>query len=170
MKLIAFTGLAGSGKTTAAKALEDRNYRRYSFADPLRAMMKVLDIDLDGATSEFKNTGHPHLCGRTPRYALQRLGTEWGRQMIGQSIWVDATRRRLVQLLPHLNVVIDDCRFNDEAQMIRDLGGVVVCITRPGIKQMDHASEAGIKTDLINYWLSNHGTEAELVKLVGRLV
>lgn len=43
------------------------------------------------------------------------------------------------------NIVVTDCRFENEADVVRELGGTVVHITRQNSQQYDpHASEAGI--------------------------
>ena len=87
--LIGFAGRAGAGKTTAACTVcaEFPGYVRLSFASPLRDMLRVLGIS-DEDMSAGKESPHPLLCGRSPRFALQHLGTEWGRQMIGPELWV----------------------------------------------------------------------------------
>lgn len=166
--LIAFTGLAQSGKTTAAKFLW--SYHLFSFADPLRQMLAVLTHCKD------KNTTPEELCGRTVRYALQTLGTEWGRNTIGKDIWVEYTRRRIKEHLrengwgwgEENGAVIDDLRFDDEAKMIRQEGGKIVHIYRPGLERMNHESENGIDPTLVDYWVSATTVDeltGELVKI-----
>jgi hypothetical protein len=52
-------------------------------------------------------------------------------------------------------IVIDDIRFDNEALLVRDMGGIVVEITRPNTSQMAHASEAGIARNLIDHTFDN---------------
>lgn len=131
--LIAFTGLAGCGKTTAAELLvEHHGYARLSFADPLRAML--VSMGVHPADLARKSTPLPILCGKTPREALQTLGTEWGRETIGGDIWVNAIRERIIRIGRGRPIVIDDCRFNNEATMVHALGGIVIAIKNPSVR------------------------------------
>lgn len=142
--IIGFTGLAGSGKTAAARRLiEHHGYVRARFAGPLKDMLWAIGltrIQLDG---DAKDQPCELLGGRTPRYAMQTLGTEWGRDLICPDIWVRTWQASLERLPPDARVVADDCRFLNEEQAIRASGGHLVRIERPdaGIKATGHNSE-----------------------------
>lgn len=155
--IIAFTGPISVGKSTLAHILQVHfNFTRVRFAGPLKAMLRAIGLteqDTDGRTKE-----QPHhlLCGRTPRYAMQRLGTEWGRDLIGDNLWVDLWKFNTQQALlgGASGVVCDDCRFENEAATTRAMGGHVVHVERNGIVRGEHASEAGVAradTDRIFY-------------------
>jgi dephospho-CoA kinase len=87
-RLIGLVGVRRSGKDTAAQILDNIGYRNIKFAEPLKAMLRtyleyagvnanhierIIDGDLKEASREV--FGH-----RSARYAMQTLGTEWGRQ------------------------------------------------------------------------------------------
>lgn len=157
--LIAFTGLATSGKTTAAVPLVSKGFFPVSFATPIKRMIQVLTL-----CSE-KNERPEALCGKSLREAYQSLGTEWGRKMIHDKIWVEIGRRAITSELlceDNRGVVIDDLRFNNEALCIKDMGGIIIEITRPGLTKMEHASEAGISPELVDITLANNGSKADL--------
>ena len=67
------------------------------------------------------------------------------------------------------SVVITDCRFENEAAMVRSLGGIVVEIRRPFAISNGHISDAGVEAD---YIIMNDGTisnlyyEADAIALV----
>ena len=116
--VIAFTGLKGSGKTTAARYLvAEHAFARFSFARGLKDMLRALGIDepLD------KEAPIDLLCGKSYRYAAQTLGTEWGRRLIGEDIWVRGMRSSIEKAAGQKNIVIDDLRFKNEADMVRSL-------------------------------------------------
>lgn len=172
MNIIGFTGLAGSGKTTAARQLVTVNgWTRISFADPLRAMLAALGV----THAEMANAKHvplPWLHNRTPRELLQTLGTEWGRTFVGPDVWVAAARRNVEYELElgATGVVFDDCRFENEAAMIRQMGGLVIELRRSGTQQMAHASEAGVPAYLVDAVIVNDGlTEAQLGAEIQRI-
>ena len=128
-----------------------------SFADPIKTMVKCI-------TSCVEKDALPYaLCGKSLREVYQSLGTDWGRNMIGENIWVHAGRARIETLLGDVEsdiirgIVIDDIRFDNEAELVRNMGGIVVEITRSSVPQMEHASEAGISRDLIDHRFSNEG-------------
>lgn len=129
--IIAFTGLAGSGKSTAAAHLVNRyGYTRVRFAGPLKAMLAALGCTPDEIDGHLKETPCDLLCGKTPRQAMQWLGTEFGRDMIGPDLWIRAWKAALARTSGP--VVVDDCRFPNEAAAIRAAGGVMIRIERPG--------------------------------------
>lgn len=135
--IIGLCGLASSGKSTAAAALEDIGFRRVSFADPLRRMLLAFGVTVDELAD--KEAPCAALCGRTVRYAMQTLGTEWGRELVGPDVWTRAWARE--EAVKWADVVADDVRFPNEADVIRSAGGIVVRIVRPGLIAGDHLSE-----------------------------
>ena len=150
-RVIGFSGLAGSGKTTVAQAFADAHgYTRVSFAEPLKKMLAVL-VPADAAKTDER----PELCGKTVRFALQSLGTEWGRKMIGDTIWIDAMLHRLQA---GECFVIDDVRFENEAQALQNQGATIIRVHRDGVGVMDHESERGIPDHLVNIEVSNSGS------------
>jgi predicted kinase len=162
MRLVAFTGLAGVGKTTAAKILmADHGFVRVRFAEPLRAMLRALglsDLELEGA---WKEKPCDLLNGKTPRYAMQTLGTEWGRNMIDPNFWVDAWFRRAHHVMAHGdNVVVDDCRFPNEVAAVHRLSGKIIKIRREDVSAMSHVSE--LQTLACDESIINDGDEDAL--------
>lgn len=135
IRLIAFVGKAGSGKTTAAKYIERIGYTRLSFSDALKKMLhEGLEIPYEYLYGEKKSESCEELCGRTARHAMVTLGTEWGRDMIHPDIWVSATSRKLGHLI-NMGVsrfVIDDIRFLNEAKWVQSLNakGIIAKIVR----------------------------------------
>jgi RecA/RadA recombinase len=158
--LLGINGLAGSGKTTAADMLVANGWKRVKFADPLKNMLRSFGLDDRHIEGDLKEVPCDLLEGKTPRWAMQTLGTEWGRQMIGPDIWTNAARRMMVQhMQAGFNVVCDDVRFDNEGDLIRDMGGMVLGITRQGVDAGNHESERRVKCDL---WFNNEGTISEL--------
>jgi hypothetical protein len=131
--IIGLTGPPGSGKTTAAKHLCDRHgFARVRFAGPLKAMMAALGLNEREIDGDLKEQPCPLLGGKTPRHAMQTLGTEWGREMIDPELWVRAWAANVERLLSNVPVVADDCRFPNEAGAIHSRHGMIVRINRPG--------------------------------------
>ncbi len=138
-------------------------------------------------------------CYLTPRYALQLLGTEWGRHCY-DGVWVDYAMRLAAELLgassapwhydPRAGltltpsqfneagackgVVISDVRFENEARAICRAGGKVWRVERPGAglggAGGQHVSERGIPDDLVDRTVPNEGTFAELHGLIDALM
>jgi len=92
------------------------------------------------------------------------LGTEWGRKLIDDGIWVSATMKRAVN---GGKVVITDVRFPNEKAAIEKVGGVVIGITADWItpKEGEHESEALIDDMIANLhpgqMVTNHWAEGE---------
>ncbi len=102
----------------------------------------------------------------TPRFAMQTLGTQWGRHCY-DDVWIDLAMRRVEQAGDTDIVVISDVRFLNEAQAIRDAGGVIWSVYRPEIESSDsHRSETEsdmIKPDIV---INNNGTLDQLREAV----
>lgn len=131
--LIAFTGLAGSGKSTAAQHLvKTHGFTRLRFAGPLKDMMRALGLTEAEIEGDRKETPCELLGGKTPRYAMQTIGTEWGRDLIASDLWIRAFNAALAKVPEGVPVVVDDCRFPNEADAIVAAGGVLVRVVRPG--------------------------------------
>jgi hypothetical protein len=143
--VVAFTGIAGCGKSTAAQFLVDRyGYERLRFAGPLKAAMAVLGLSQAEIEGELKEAPSEALCGKSPRHAMQTLGTEWGRRCIGDDFWVRLWLRKADDIIAKGGrVVVDDCRFPNEAAAIRKLGGDIFRICGRGGIAGDHVSEHG---------------------------
>ncbi|MPZ19526.1 MAG: deoxynucleotide monophosphate kinase [Luteitalea sp.] len=160
--LIGFTGRIGAGKSTAARALYNRGFTRVRFAGPLKAMMACLGLSEQEVDGSLKEEPCDLLCGKTPRYAMQTIGTEWGRQMIGDDIWIRAFKRA-VQDYPYRMLVCDDVRFQNEANAIRELGGAVVRVVRgDSAGAVGHASER--QDFLADATLYNAGSVSEFIR------
>ncbi|MDH1267062.1 deoxynucleotide monophosphate kinase [Rhizobium pusense] len=143
--VIALTGLAGSGKSTASKYLvEKHGYQLVKFAGPLKDMLRAIGLSEAQIEGELKETPCEWLQGKTPRHAMQTLGTEWGRKCMGKDFWTNLWRSRVDSVLAFDGrVVVDDCRFPNEAEAVRKLGGVVWRLVCRGGIAGSHESEAG---------------------------
>lgn len=150
--IIALTGPKGVGKSSIAKEIESQDWQDrciLSFAEPLRRMASHLMPMQNMTDPELKEAPIDWLGGKTPRQILQSLGTDWGRNMVSPTIWID-TMRRIITEQAFETIIIDDCRFENEADMVRDMGGIVVGLEREGIAYTgEHASEMPVKADMI---------------------
>ena len=157
MILIGIAGPAQSGKSTLSgefRRLVEFRGHRYSeqpFAGPLKRMLAAIGVD----TSDLsKNAPVPFLDGSvTPRIMMQTLGTEWGRKLL-PDLWLRVWQHELDDTAH--TVCVPDVRFDNEAGLIRSLGGTIIHIKRKPTADMlavpAHTSEAGIarmKGDII---------------------
>lgn len=157
--LIGLCGAAGCGKDTLADMfVAKRRYKKLSFAEPLYRMLEVLT----GENAErlrdrtFKESPISWI-GRSPRELLQTLGTEWGRALVSETVWIDWTMRQVDG-----DCVISDVRFNNEAQAIRSAGGVILRIERDGYgclaeNTRGHSSESGVSPAFVSSTVRNCG-------------
>lgn len=150
--LIGLTGKAGVGKTTIAQGFKSiYGYEIESYASPLKAALAILTgKSLHNFTiTECKEK--PLLPnGMTPRQLMQMMGTEFVREMIDEDFWIWNMEARIKDTL-HTGgrIVIDDIRFENEAQLVRDLGGKVVHLERdyePVTERSSHRSEQFLNT------------------------
>lgn len=161
MKLIGIHGRARSGKDTAADYLvRYHGFERYSFADPLKAGIEVmLDWGSEHTHGDLKDQVDPTY-GFSPRHAMQTLGTDWARDCLREDLWLVVADKKLEG---KERVVIPDVRFDNEADFIRDKGGVIVHLHRSKIQKVEyHASEEGILMEKEDYFIKNDYSIEEL--------
>lgn len=164
-----------------------------AFAAPLKSMVAML-LDFFGKGSIMAPAElYPYIdgdkkeeeiegIGASPRKLMQTLGTNWGRDLINKDLWLNCLRERVNaynDLVEHgykgAVVVIPDCRFDNEAELIRELGGKVVQIVRDEapekVGEEGHASEAGVSPHLVDLTVANNGTveefQAALIEALG---
>lgn len=164
-QLIAITGLAHSGKDTAASALTERGYTRLAFADSLKIAVAFIANEQTALYHDDvqKEVWCPTL-GMSRRQALQKFGKGM-RDMFGPDVWVSRLLGYWVEL-GKPNVVITDCRYPNEAEAVRSLGGIVIRINRPGAgldgEAGAHESEVKLPEDLVDIEVFNDGTIGDL--------
>lgn len=169
--LIGLAGKAGAGKDSAADTLcRTFCFHRHSFAAPLKSMAKELGLtDAQLHDPALKEAPIDWLDGITPRRILQTLGTDWGRAMIHPDIWLRIAERTI--RITFGDLVITDVRFDNEARLIRALGGQIWHIHRTCTTAVpEHVSEAGIQTDIADIHIHNNGTLADLYDAVVNLI
>lgn len=169
--IIGFAGRMHSGKTTAAKELVYIGFTRVRFAGPLKAMMLALGLTEEEIDTNPILKEHPCelLCGKSPRYAMQTIGTEWGRNIIGQDLWINAWKRAVSKLPAHIPVTVDDVRFENEAEAIRYLGGKVVRIIRPETDTISLTHDSERMDFPVDEVIENCGTRHEFLARVRSL-
>lgn len=146
MQIVGITGRAGAGKDTIADYLvQEHHFLKLSFAGPLKAMMATVGMPepADRAAKEQPLAGF-HF---TWREAAQRLGTEWGRSL-DPNIWVKIMENVIHRFSDDVQIVFADVRFDNEAEMVRRLGGKILHVTGRAADlgaNAGHASEAGVR-------------------------
>lgn len=182
MQIVGLSGYARVGKDTAAEALSSLGFVRISFADKLRDFLyefnPIIDVEYEiggGAGVRLRSIidsygwdGYKEtIYYNEIRRNLQVLGTECGRKIVGDNIWVDA----LLDGLSDGKYVIADVRFPNEANGIRDRGGKIYRIERDGIGAFnDHPSEVSLDHYEFDGFIHNDGTPAEFKHSVRRKI
>lgn len=136
--LIGVVGFIGSGKGAVGDLLEQKGFVKDSFAKPLKdacsAMFGWPRELLEGDTEVSRKWREEHDSfwsekfgyTFTPRLALQLMGTEAGRNVFHQDIWVVS----LLNRAKGKNVVVTDVRFKNEIDYIQQNGGIIVRVKR----------------------------------------
>jgi hypothetical protein len=158
--MIALVGPKGSGKSAVANILKSKGFATVKFAQALKDMLLALPgITNDHIEGDLKDKPCDVFNGVTVRHAMQTLGTEWGRNCIDQNIWLSLWKAKIHNLQL---VVVDDCRFLNEAQAVRDLGGEIWEIRRQGSEYEGHSSETEMSRIESDLTIQNTGSMEDL--------
>lgn len=159
--IIGFTGKAGAGKDTLAACAARFDYIRYSLADPIKDLLNAR-FDWDQTWWDDRDwKENARYGGFSPRSWAQWLGTEVGRHLAGEDVWVDALLAKAAANGHAKRCVIPDVRFNNEAKKIQDMGGIVVYVDRYTAPVARHVSERGVDDLYIDYEINNNGSVEE---------
>ena len=151
MILLGLHGRKRAGKSTVASYLcEQYGFGEVSFAAPLyRGLATMIGVDIQDLQREDLKEQPLEWLGKSPRQMLQTLGTDWGRGMVNEDIWLRIALRAIQRKrgCGMAGVVVSDVRFDNEAEFILKQGGQIWLITRPqkpALANDRHASEQGI--------------------------
>jgi dephospho-CoA kinase len=181
MKIIGIAGKARSGKNTFASLIADDLVQRKgstvcvdAFANSVRDTATALfQLKDELYNDDLKEVEDP-FWGITYRKMLQLVGTEVGRS-IDQDIWIKNCIKKLKTKLVSSDVVIyADLRFENEADWIRDNGGLLIHIVRHGadgnVGIEGHSSENGVDIHDRDVLIYNDGSIDDLDEKVSEIV
>lgn len=185
--LIGLTGFKQSGKDSTAEHLVKMfGFEQRAFAAKMKqAVANLFDITVE-QVDEFKvqkTVGRYPIESEIPyaevilefettqvswtwREFLQRFGTEMARHTFGEHFWVN-----LLMCEPfYTHTVISDCRFINEMRAVKENGGQIVQVVRPGYESDGHASEDAPPSHLVDYVLHNDGDKGDLFLAVEKML
>ena len=176
MKFIGLAGKAGSGKNTIAQHIcYSQSLWQFSFASTIKNMICALRDQRVGYLSWIESGKEDPIPGMNLSYRelMQSLG-DWGRNHHPE-FWIDAlvcsyaykNADRGMLIGPDEWAVITDVRFENEANWIRNQGGVIWHIERkltPNVR--NHVSEAGIQKKSGEAIITNDGSPEMLIDQV----
>lgn len=171
--IIGLSGYARSGKDTVAELLVlNYGFKRLAFADGIREALLVLNPILqDGHRLNELVQMYGWEVAKSKdevRRLLQVMGTEVGRKLINEDVWVWLLFNKIKE---GERIVIPDVRFPNEARMIEQQGGDVWRINRHNHTAVnDHVSEHAMDNYLFKHALYNDGTLDDLADEVFMLV
>lgn len=175
--IVGLCGKKRSGKSSVAKYLvEEKGFYEISWAFPLkeiigRELFGLNDDQLYGP--EVAREAVIPEWGMSPRQILQLVGTECFRKVIRDDFWVVLGKKRLKEFADrNWNVVISDCRFPNEMEALRELGGITVRIVRNDQISTDpHPSENSLDEYKTDYTLTaESGHLASLFRQIERVI
>tara|TARA_Y100000034_G_scaffold136800_1_gene215894 strand:+ start:18767 stop:19372 length:606 start_codon:yes stop_codon:yes gene_type:complete len=148
--LIGIAGRMGSGKNTVADMICKKypQLEQKSFAYKLRKVVSVLTgIPLEDLLSQENKERFLPEFNMTIREILQIVGTEALRHSFHKDIWVLAL---FAEYTKESDWIITDVRFENEANAIKDRGGILLNIIREKNTVDIHLSETAL--DNYNGW------------------
>ena len=173
---LGFIGRKRTGKDTAAAHLiEEFGYTKHAFADALRESIARVDPVVYPAPGDYdpgtiadlgvmrysevvRAYGYEAAKDLFPEF--RRILQEFGqglREKVDESLWVDACLARI--RATDGPVVVTDVRYPNEVRALKDLGFVLVKVTRPSVLDPSETHSSEVLTDDLpaDYVVENEG-------------
>jgi len=169
-KIIGLTGYAQSGKDTVANILVEKyGYKKIAFADKIRDFLYAMNPLVACSPSGYLQ-GLVDLVGwdkakQEPqvRMLLQNVGVA-AREVIAEDIWIISA---LANVGVDDKIVIADVRFENEAEILKSLGGQIWRVKRLGVEAVNrHISETQMDGYKVDQIFINNGTIEDLENLI----
>lgn len=168
--VIGLTGYAQSGKDTLASILVEKyGYSRVAFADKIRDFLyginPMVACSPTGYLRDLVNLVGWDKAKQEPqvRRLLQDLGIS-ARELIDENIWVTTALKHIGK---DERVVVTDVRFENEAMMIKLMGGQLWRVRRPGVEAVNsHVSETQLDGYKVDQIFVNNGSIQDLELLI----
>lgn len=152
-KIIAIIAPAGSGKSTLAEVI-NQHYPKskiMSFADSIKNMLTNFYKDSFGNDKEQLDIFGMNI---TLRQALNKLGTDWGRNNMNSDIWIRALHKKIKDNENEI-IIIDDLRFiNEMSYLIKQEAIIILLSTQHQITEKRKAElpeSERLSWDLIDF-------------------
>lgn len=162
MVLIGLIGYKNAGKDTLADYLvRNHGFEKHAFADPVKQVCGIMfDLTPKQLTDPEGKETVDERWGMTPRKMMQTVGTDMVRAQLGNDFWVRHMNARM-RHKEKLKIVISDVRFPNEAEWVRQNGGVLVRVI-DGTQHADcHPSETEQLSIHEDARIFNHKTNIE---------
>ena len=171
MERIGLLGKKGSGKDTLADYLVNtKGFVKYSFAKPVKDISKILfNLSEEQLYGNLKETIDDKI-GLSPRVIFQRLGTEFGQDLIYKLFPELKIKKKYIWLRlfdifleknKDKNIVIADVRFVHEINYLKKLNFNIIKIYRKDSLMDNHVSEK--QNDLYyDYLIENNDSKEAL--------
>lgn len=183
MVLIGLMGVKGSGKSTCARYLvENYNFTEKSFADCLKkACQEIFLLSDEQINGSKKEEPDSRWFNCSPRKMLQFVGTDLlrdGLETIMPGIKNDVFINHFklwyeneIKENPNAQIVVSDIRFQNEANFIKSLGGIIIKIERSSCEQSDtHVSEVEQRDiEIFDHFIHNNSSFDELFEQVNTI-
>lgn len=171
MRIIGICGKAKAGKDEMVvqyfKRPDHPLAQKHAFADAVKHSAAAFFGEPVGKFYENKDDISDQW-GISYREMLQKLGTDFARNMINEDFWVETLESKLKGIPSAIQLVfIPDVRFDNEAKWIRWTGGAVIEIIREGHLPLEgteaqHSSEDGISEEMVDYRIMNNSGVEDL--------
>ena len=154
--VVGVCGNMGCGKDTGVEFFTDNYYTdsvrctKLAFADPIREIGKIFGFTPIQMSDRTLKETVDERWGISPRKFMQLVGTEMFRNNLREDVWIQLAKNRIAELsMPYKIeigvprgiygkrriIFVTDVRFPNEAAAIKDIGGIIVKVTRPGFSK-----------------------------------
>lgn len=178
--IIGICGFQGSGKDTLANILvNEHDFIKFSFATATKDVVAILFgwdrkmIEGDTPESRLERekpdewwSNKLNIENFSPRMALQMIGTDLFRNKFYDEMWISIVEKKIINNLDK-NIVITDCRYPNEINMIKKYNGKLIHIYKNlpyWFNQYKYSLDTDENIDIKNEIKKLHSSETAWIK------
>lgn len=182
--LIGITGYKRSGKDTAGEYFIKQGYIKYAFAGPLKKACKEIFMFTEEQTEGDDKEEYDDRWNISARKVFQRFGTEIFRERLSefypemenikQNFWTYRFKiwyHNQLNINKDVKIVVTDVRFDNEVEIIKELGGIIIKVERKNVDDKDqHKSETSMGKIKYDYLVKNDSNIKNYYKKLSEIV
>lgn len=176
--IIVLVGGIGTGKSTVADYLKQKNFAEETFSSPIKQFAVSIGFHERDVYGTQNDKNKPNEFWKiSGRQFMQRFGTDVMRNFSHliepsiSNIWIKIMENKVLNAIEKgQNIVISDCRFEDEFESLKKYGVISIRLKRNLGEVSLHSSETNFDKIQTQYVYENNKSKSDLFRFIDKIL